>query len=88
MVHTLDLVVSALGILSVGGTPSTGPKQPVEDPYSVMKQVRGGRNPRASGHDSGLQGAGATIQGAVRARGARSFNGESLSIQHAQRKPN
>eukprot|EP00240_Pyramimonas_obovata_P003547 CAMPEP_0118922970 /NCGR_PEP_ID=MMETSP1169-20130426/1684_1 /TAXON_ID=36882 /ORGANISM="Pyramimonas obovata, Strain CCMP722" /LENGTH=837 /DNA_ID=CAMNT_0006863899 /DNA_START=95 /DNA_END=2608 /DNA_ORIENTATION=+ len=38
VVHTLDLVVSAAGILSVGGTSSAGPKQPVEDPYSVMKQ--------------------------------------------------
>eukprot|EP00959_Pyramimonas_sp_CCMP1952_P216770 4533319-Pyramimonas_sp.AAC.1 len=39
VVHTLDLVVSAAGILSVGGTTPSGAKQSVEDPYSVMKQV-------------------------------------------------
>lgn len=37
VVHTLDLVVSGLGIMSVAEKPS--PKtSPVEDPYSVMKE--------------------------------------------------
>jgi len=38
VVHTLDLVVSAAGILSVRSTAAPGPKQVVEDPYQVMKQ--------------------------------------------------
>eukprot|EP00241_Pyramimonas_parkeae_P017767 CAMPEP_0114292836 /NCGR_PEP_ID=MMETSP0059-20121206/9277_1 /TAXON_ID=36894 /ORGANISM="Pyramimonas parkeae, Strain CCMP726" /LENGTH=837 /DNA_ID=CAMNT_0001414517 /DNA_START=70 /DNA_END=2583 /DNA_ORIENTATION=+ len=38
VVHTLDLVVSAAGILSVRSTAAPARQQAVEDPYSVMKQ--------------------------------------------------
>lgn len=37
VVHSLDLVVSAAGIMSVRSTAAPGPHR-VEDPYAVMKQ--------------------------------------------------
>lgn len=37
VVHTMDLVVSAVGIMSVKSSASPGAKQAVEDPYEVMK---------------------------------------------------
>ena len=37
VVHTLDLGVSAAGIMSIGSQPSPRPGQAVEDPYDVIK---------------------------------------------------
>ena len=37
VVHTMDLVVSAVGILSVGSKSSAKPNQAIEDPYDVIK---------------------------------------------------
>ncbi|KAK9905867.1 hypothetical protein WJX75_007849 [Coccomyxa subellipsoidea] len=37
VVHTMDLVVSAAGILSVGAKSSAKPSQAIEDPYDVIK---------------------------------------------------
>lgn len=37
VVHTMDLVVSAAGILSVGSKSSAKPNQAIEDPYDVIK---------------------------------------------------
>ena len=37
VVHTMDLVVSAAGILSVGAKSSAKPNQAIEDPYDVIK---------------------------------------------------
>lgn len=37
VVHTMDLVVSAAGILSVGAKSSVKPSQAIEDPYDVIK---------------------------------------------------
>ena len=37
VVHTLDLVVSAAGIMSIGSKSSPRPGQAVEDPYDVIK---------------------------------------------------
>lgn len=37
VIHCLDLVVSAAGIMSIGGKSTATPLQPVEDPYSVIK---------------------------------------------------
>lgn len=37
MVHTLDLVVSAAGIMSIGSKSNPKPGQAVEDPYDVIK---------------------------------------------------
>ena len=37
VVHTMDLVVSAAGTLSVGAKSSVKPSQAIEDPYDVIK---------------------------------------------------
>lgn len=37
VVHSMDLVVSAIGIMSIGDKPSSKPGQAVEDPYEVLK---------------------------------------------------
>ena len=37
VVHTLDLVVSAAGFMSIGSKSSPRPGQAVEDPYDVIK---------------------------------------------------
>ncbi|KAK9804629.1 hypothetical protein WJX73_001042 [Symbiochloris irregularis] len=37
VIHSLDLVVSAAGILSIGQKSTATPLQPVEDPYAVIK---------------------------------------------------
>ena len=37
VVHTLDLVVSAAGIMSIGSKPSPKPGKAMEDPYDVIK---------------------------------------------------
>lgn len=37
VIHCLDLIVSAAGIMSIGGKSTATPLQPVEDPYTVIK---------------------------------------------------
>ena len=37
VIHSLDLVVSAAGIMSIGSKSTATPLQPVEDPYAVIK---------------------------------------------------
>jgi hypothetical protein len=37
VIHTMDLVVSAIGIMSIGSKSAQKPNQAVEDPYDVIK---------------------------------------------------
>ena len=37
VIHCMDLVVSAAGIMSIGSKSTATPLQPVEDPYTVIK---------------------------------------------------
>ena len=49
VVHTMDLVVSAIGIMSIGSKSGQKPGQPMEDPYDVIKvlllRLAPGQNP-------------------------------------------
>jgi Na+/H+-translocating membrane pyrophosphatase len=38
VVHSFDLVISSVGILSIRGTRDSGSKSPVEDPMSILEK--------------------------------------------------
>lgn len=38
VIHSFDLVVSSIGILSIRGTRESGIKNPIEDPMSILQK--------------------------------------------------